>query len=379
MKGVFRRLLPLVAGSMLLSACGLFSSNTRVIPPLKDAATLRAIAPRWHIDLGEGARLPLAPAVGDGRVYAARPGGEVLAIDAGTGQTLWKINLKAGLSGGVGAGEGSVVVGTVEGALIALDSAGQQRWQVSTGGGEISAAPLVADGVVVARTGDGKLVGLGLETGKVKWVVERNLPSLTLYRATSALATRGALFAGLPGGKLMAVAIDQGKVGWESAIALPRGATELERVADVTGAPVAGERDICAATYQGRVACLDAASGNALWSREASSVSGLGADAGRVFVADEKGVVNAWERGSGAPAWKNEDFTGRRLIGALAARGMVVTGDLQGYVHWLERDDGKTVARGATDGSSLTQQPLFLGDAVLVQTRKGGLYAFPMP
>jgi outer membrane protein assembly factor BamB len=58
---------------------------------------------------------------------------------------------------------------------------------------------------------------------------------------------------------------------------------------------------------------------------------------------------------------------------------MVVTGDLQGYVHWLERDDGKTVARGATDGSSLTQQPLFLGDAVLVQTRKGGLYAFPMP
>jgi outer membrane protein assembly factor BamB len=96
-------------------------------------------------------------------------------------------------------------------------------------------------------------------------------------------------------------------------------------------------------------------------------------------VADEKGTVSAWERGSGAPAWKNEDFTGRRLIGAIAAAGMVVTGDLQGYVHWLDRTDGKVVARAATDGSSINQQALFLGDGVLVLTRKGGLYAFPMP
>ena len=127
------------------------------------------------------------------------------------------------------------------------------------------------------------------------------------------------------------------------------------------------------------MACLDPSNGTPLWSREVSTVSGLGADAGRVYVADEKGTVYAWERASGSPAWKNEEFNGRRLIGALAAGGQVVTGDLQGFVHWLDRSDGSITARASTDGSSLTEGPIFLGDGVLVQTRKGGLYAFPMP
>ncbi len=367
------------AAVLALGACSLFGSTARVIPPLKDKPGLHVIAPRWHEQFGEGDLLPLAPAVASGHVYLARLGGDLLALDAATGKTQWKTDLKLPLSGGVGAGDGLVVVGVRDGSVVALDESGQKRWQAASGGGEISATPLVADGLVVVRTGDGKLVGLNQSDGKQRWAIERSLPPLTLYRATSGLITRGALFAGLPGGKLLAIAIEQGKVGWESTVALPRGATELERVSDVTGAPVAGERDICAATYQGRVACLDPSNGSALWSREVSTVSGLGADAGRVYVADEKGAVYAWERGSGSPAWKNEEFNGRRLIGALAAGGLVVTGDLQGFVHWLDRTDGSITARAATDGSSLTEGPIFLGDGVLVQTRKGGLYAFPMP
>ena len=367
----------LLVGLLALGGCSLFGSSPREIPALKEGP--RILSPRWHLDLGEGDHFPVAPAFAAGKVYAARSNGEVLALDPETGAVAWKINLDTELSGGVGAGGGLEVVGTRTGQVIALDADGKQKWSAPSGGNEISAAPMIADGVVVVRSGNGKLIGMTLETGKVRWTIERSLPPLTLYRATGGLAARGAVFAGLPGGKLIAITLDQGKVGWEASVALPRGATELERVSDVTGTPVTGERDICAATYQGRVACLDVATGNPLWSREASTVSGLGADAGRVYVADEKGVVNAWERGSGSPAWKQEALNGRRLIGALAAEGMVVTGDLQGYVHWLDRSDGSVIARGATDGSSINQQPLFLGDGVLVQTRNGGLYAFPMP
>lgn len=375
----FLRLGACLAGALALGACSLFTSNARVIPPLKDKAGLAILNPRWHEDFSEGDRLPLPPAVASGHIYLARLDGEVLALDADKGQTRWKTELKTELSGGVGAADGLVVVGTRDGSVIALDDQGKERWRAVSGGGEISAPPLLSDGMVVVRSGDGKLVGLAQTDGKVRWVIERALPPLTLHRASGGIAARGAVFAGLAGGKLLAIAIEQGKVGWEATVAVPRGATELERVADVTGTPVIGDRDVCAATYQGRVACMDPQSGNPFWSREVSTVSGLAADAGRVFVADEKGVVYAWERGSGSPAWKNEDFNGRRLIGALAASGRVVTGDLQGYVHWLDRADGAVVARGQTDGSSLTLGPQFLGDGVLVQTRKGGLYAFPMP
>ena len=368
-----------LALAMALPGCSLFSSTTRTVPALKTDAGVQTVKARWHVDLGDSQVVPLAAAASDGRIYAARSNGEVQALNATSGSVLWKVSLPVRLAGGVGAGDHLVAVGTQQGKVVVLDEDGHQRWEATAGASAVSAPPLIAEGMVVVRTGEGKLVAFAAADGARRWSVDRALPALTLYRASSALASRGALFAAMPGGKLLALTLEQGRVGWEATVAVPRGATELERVADVTGTPVSGERDVCAASYQGRVACFEAGNGNPLWSREASSISGLGADTGRVFVADEKGIVTAWERTSGTAAWKNETLSGRRLVGAVAAAGMVVTGDLQGYVHWLDRADGRLTARGATDDSSLSQAPIFLGDGVLVQTRKGGLYVFPMP
>ena len=49
---------------------------------------------------------------------------------------------------------------------------------------------------------------------------------------------RGAVFAGFPGGRLVALALANGNVGWDATVALPKGATELERVADISSLPV---------------------------------------------------------------------------------------------------------------------------------------------
>ena len=378
-----RRVAPTALIAVMLAAslpgCSLFGSTARVTPPLKAEAGLQTLQARWHLDLSDGQVVPLSAAVDGGRIFAAKASGELQALNATSGSQVWKVTVPDQLAGGVGAGEHLVAVGTRHGKVVVFDEDGHPLWDAVAGVSAITAPPVIADGVVVVRTGEGKLVAFTAANGAKRWSVERALPALTLYRASSAVAAHGALFVGLPGGKLLALTLDQGKVGWESAVAVPRGATELERVADVTGTPVVGERDVCAATYQGRVACLNPTNGNPLWSREVSSLSGLGADSGRVYVADEKGAVSAWERGSGSPAWKNEDLNGRRLIGAVAAAGLVITGDLQGYVHWLDRSDGKITARASTDGSSLFQAPIFLGDGVLVQTRKGGLFVFPMP
>ena len=59
---------------------------------------------------------------------------------------------------------------------------------------------------------------------------------------------------------------------------------------------------------------------------------------------------------------------------ALAGRFLAV-GDLQGYVHFLSREDGSFVARVATDGTPIIAQPVSFEDHVVVQTLKGGVYA----
>ena len=53
----------------------------------------------------------------------------------------------------------------------------------------------------------------------------------------------------------------------------------------------------------------------------------------------------------------------------------MAVGDYQGYVHFLDRDDGAFAVRIATDGSAIKARPQRVGQNVLVQTRKGGLYA----
>jgi outer membrane protein assembly factor BamB len=71
----------------------------------------------------------------------------------------------------------------------------------------------------------------------------------------------------------------------------------------------------------------------------------------------------------------HDKLTDRRASGPLVYRDYVVVGDLEGYLHVINRDDGSFAARIATDGSAIAATPIALENAVLVQTRKGGLFA----
>jgi outer membrane protein assembly factor BamB len=53
-----------------------------------------------------------------------------------------------------------------------------------------------------------------------------------------------------------------------------------------------------------------------------------------------------------------------------------VLGDVQGFMHVLSRETGAVVGRATTDGSPIVTQPALLGEALLLQTTNGGLYAY---
>jgi hypothetical protein len=169
-----------------------------------------------------------------------------------------------------------------------------------------------------------------------------------------------------------------GALDWEGSVATPKGATELERVTDIVGEPAALGREICAAAYQGRVACYDALSGNQIWTREMSTLSGVAFDPRYAFVSDDKGAVHALDRGNGRSIWKQDRLAYRRLSLPLPLGTEVAVGDLQGYVHFLARESGAFLARAATDGSAIRAAPIKLPDGFLVQTQNGGLYALAL-
>lgn len=328
----------------------------------------------WQGSVGSAGHYFFVPAVNGDAVFAADRDGHIARFDLNTGKQIWRVDTGKKLSGGVGAGDGIVLAGTDRGEVLAYDFSGKTLWTARVSS-EVLAAPSVSEGVVVVRSGDGHIFGLDPQTGKQKWVYQRSLPVLALRSAAGVLAERGAVFAGFAGGKLVALALSNGNVGWEAAVAQPKGATELERITDVTSLPVADQHQICAVAYQGRLACFDIQNGNLLWAKELSSSAGLAMDNRYLYVTDTQGSVLAFDKTTGTSVWKQDKLFARGVSGPAVIGRYVAVGDYQGYIHFLSKDDGSFAARVPTDGSAVNTAPVVSGDLLLTQTQKGGVFA----
>jgi outer membrane protein assembly factor BamB len=183
----------------------------------------------------------------------------------------------------------------------------------------------------------------------------------------------------MPGGRLLALDIKTGTVGWDGGVATPKGATELERIADITSRPVVEERQACAVAFQGRLACFEVLRGTLNWTRDLSSLTGIAADDAAYYVVDEAGALHALDKSTGASLWKQDRVAQRRPRGAQVMGNYVAVIDIQGYVHLFARADGDYVGRLATDGSAPTGQPERIGDRIVWQSTGGNVIAVGAP
>jgi outer membrane protein assembly factor BamB len=340
--------------------------------PVRARVNLRVL---WQAQVGNSGRYVFSPAIDGAQVYAVGTDGMLGAFELASGRSLWRQQALRPLSGGVGAGNGWVAVGGPDGEVQTFTREGKLAWSAQLTG-EVLAAPEIDGGLVVVRTGDARLWGLDAETGKRRWVYQRDgTPSLALRTHVGLTVSRGAVFAGFGNGRLIGLDLKTGNVGLDVAVALPRGATELERMVEVTSLPILDPTQVCAVAFQGRVACFDLARGSINWARDISSIAGLDIDTRSVYVVDERSVVHALDRSSGASLWRQPALQLRSLGAPRVYGRTVVVGDFQGQVHLLDPEDGSFVARIATDGSPISIGARLFDRGFLVQTRNGGVFA----
>jgi len=258
--------------------------------------------------------------------------------------------------------------------VLAYDENGKLRWK-SKVPSEVLSVPQVAAGVVMVRSGDGRIAALGAADGKRLWLYERSTPALVVRSHAGITVQRGVAFAGFAGGKLVALKISDGSVLWEVAVSQPRGNTELERISDITSNPVADDEQVCAIAFQGRVACYNVAQGSPLWNREISSDKGMMLLRKYLYISDAKGSVIALDKTSGSTLWKNDQLSMRVISAPLVLEKLVVVGDYEGYLHGLNREDGSMSARIKLDGGAIRAQPLPMDNGLLVQTHGGDIYS----
>ncbi len=341
--------------------------------PLPELAA--SVTPRlaWQAPVGKA--VPgFAPAASTDAVYTASSDGTIVRVEPASGRIVWRINTNRPLSAGVGADANVLAVGTDKGDVIAFDTNGKQLWtaRVST---EVIAPPRVTEGLVIVFSGDGNIHALSAADGTRKWVYQRVSPPLTVRNYAGGIVARGALFVGTAGGRLLAIDVATGNVGWDATVASPRGATELERIADVTSLPTLDGALACAVAYQGRLACFEMARGTLNWSREVSSLYGMVADGSHLYVTDGLGAVHALDKATGASVWKQDKLAARKPGGPQLIGDYVGVVDVQGFLHVLAKVNGAYVGRLATDGMAATSQPVALGGNALWLSAGGTLYA----
>ncbi|MDO8291519.1 MAG: outer membrane protein assembly factor BamB [Gallionella sp.] len=370
----------LLVASLALGGCSTvkdwFGSKDDATKPAKlvEFGETAKFEVRWHADLGDSGASLLQPALTKDAIYGVSGKGTLTRLDRTTGKPVWRVESGIAVSGGVGSGEGLVLIGSDKGDVLAYGEDGKLRWK-SRMSSEVLSAPQAAEGVVIVRSGDGRISGLNAADGKRMWLYERSTPALVVRSHAGVTLQRDVAFAGFAGGKLAAIKIKDGSVLWEVSVSQPRGSTELERISDITSNPVADDEQVCAIAFQGRVACYDAAQGSPLWNRDISSDKGMMLLRKYLYISDTNGSVIALDKTSGSTVWKNDKLLLRDTATPYALGNFVTAGDYEGYLHGLNREDGSFVARIKLDGSAIQATPIGLDEGLLVQTRDGGLYS----
>jgi outer membrane protein assembly factor BamB len=347
--------------------------------PLEEFVPEIEISKVWSVGVGSGQGKGynnISPVISGDTIYIAANDGLVMALNKDNGKTIWKADFDRPISGGVGYGAGSVMLGTADGEVLMLDASnGVERW-TTTVRGEVLAAPQTDGSVVLVQSYDGRIQGLNAEDGTEIWTYDSNVPILTLRGTSTPIIEGRMVIAAFANGKVMALDTKTGSIRWEARAVIPQGRSEIDRIVDIDGSMLLASEVLYAVGYQGRLVALDLSTGRKLWQETASSYVGIDQGFGNIYVASDAGSVIAFHRSGQGVRWEQAALEYRRLSPPKTVKGFVAVADFEGYLHLLSQVDGHFVARVKVDGDGVRARMLSEGNILYVYGNSGKLIAY---
>lgn len=380
----------LLSGCSTLDSINPFSEKIEVMAPVPEFAPEFSHRQIWERSVGNGSGdfySTLKPAYLNGVIYAADREGKVMALDAASGNVLWEVQLaesagllsgkkSALLSGGVTVLGDRVYIGSERGLLFSLNAAsGQVVWQVTVAG-EVVSSPTVERDKVMLVTTNGKLQVLNIADGAEVWNADLDIPVLSLRGQSSPITVEDKfVIVGGDNGRINAFTFDLGQLVWQERVAEPVGATEIEQLGDIDAKPVFHNGVLYAIAFNSMFVAFDFNSGDALWRAEYGSIRDFIVTDDVIYLTDQNDHIYALKTSDYQLIWK-QDGLNKRFVTAPALIGdNIVVADGEGYVFWLDKKTGNFVAKDRLDSSGFVADPISVGDKVILQARKGSVYA----
>jgi outer membrane protein assembly factor BamB len=362
----------------LLVACAGNKDNSELPAPLTKIEDRLPLILNWKLETQaapNSASYRLRPLQLDNRIYSIDTRGWIVCVDATNGDRMWRHKTGLAAIAGLGGDANRLLVTSRDGDIAAyqLSEKGLEAlWKIRIDS-EIRAVPVLDGDQVFVRSVDGKLRSLAVSDGSQQWLVSRRVPVLSLTGNSEPLVDGQLVFAGFDDGKLIAFERDSGEVRWELTISIPSGRTEVERLVDLDGGFVLRDGIVYVASFQGRLAAVQAVSGDLLWSREFSSFQSIAIDDNALYLSAENSHLWSIDRRTGSAFWKQDVLHARKITAPSIVGDGVVVADLYGYLHWFNRSDGKLVGRIRIGEARSYVQPVTREGTVVTLDKYGRL------
>ena len=377
----FSKLSLILLMPLALGACSIFSpygtSNIPEPAPLPVYKAQMTPAEAWHKNVGTasgGDYLLLAPAVANNTIYTIDANGDFYATSV-QGQSLWQKRFADGGKSGVASDGELIALVDARGTLQVFSTQkGKDLWHALVPS-QALAAPTITDTQIFVKTIDGSVTAFDKATGQQQWQYQHMVQPLMLHAASSVLVSGNKAYVGFSDGKVVCLDVKTGDEIWMQRAAESNGISEIQRLIDIDSDLILQSGKLFVATYQGQVVALNPATGNIIWKQPNSIYANLAADDHNLYATQADGTMTAYDQAHGKAQWEQKAFAWRFLTGGTLYKQYLVVGDLQGFVHFVNAENGQPAGRIALARSSIINAPFACGANLCVIDTDGRLAA----
>ena len=299
----------------------------------------------WKISFnGNNSLGNFIPSYSGNNIFFADTSGKISSIDSSSGKVNWEIETVL-LASGISSGFGILVVGDVDGNVIARDQDnGSLLWTTNVKG-EVLSATAIDTKLVIVKTGSGELIALDRNSGETKWSYRSKLPTLTIRGSSSPVIVENQVYASFDNGRLGVFELDTGFPIWDGAISYMSGTSELENLVDSDSSPLIDGGFVYSSNYQGNLNIFDTAQKRSVWQYESSSFYTPLVIKGLLVTLEDNSNIRSFSLKNLNESWASEEYLNRGLSNLISQNSYIVVGDFEGHIHIIDPLNGKTVGR----------------------------------
>lgn len=348
------------------------------------------IALQWTVSIGSGngeGRFLSLPVVSEEVIYALDTYGHVVALQAGSGEALWQMDISPGgregaiIGGGLAVGGGKVFVTSPHAEILALDAkTGQILWRVPTQS-PIRAAPTLADGRLYALTISNQLEVLDAATGNRLWNHAGITEFAGLLGTASPAVSKGVVIVTYSSGEIYALKAENGLQLWTETLSSTRRPDSLSSLSHIRALPVIDQNTVLIIGHNQKMAAYDLRRGERLWER---SIGGLRTPAvvgDFIFMVNSHNEIMCLTRDYGQVLWIRKlecDMEHPYKVtwdGPIVANNKLYMVSAGGALLTLDPTNGKILSTTYL-GTSVSLAPFVAKETLYILTDSGDLMAF---